>query len=68
MKLYSLPLPPPGTVQIHAANPTTNTVQGPNVVLYGDALYYNCYNQDAVCRFNLSTKTVSTLQLPKGTR
>ncbi|XP_023253214.1 olfactomedin-4-like [Seriola lalandi dorsalis] len=58
----------PGNVQIHSSNPTTNTIQGPNVVLYGEALYYNCYNQDAVCRFNLTTKTVTTLQLPKGTR
>uniref|UniRef100_A0A8C6TKX0 Si:ch211-194m7.5 n=1 Tax=Neogobius melanostomus TaxID=47308 RepID=A0A8C6TKX0_9GOBI len=58
----------PGNVMIHASNPTTNTVQGPNVVLYGGALYYNCYNQDSVCRFNLTSKTVTTLQLPKGTR
>eukprot|EP00064_Thunnus_orientalis_P020200 superscaffoldBa00005430_g20332 len=58
----------PGNVQIHSSNPTTNTIQGPNVVMYGEALYYNCYNQDAVCRFNLTTKTVTTLQLPKGTR
>uniref|UniRef100_A0A7N6A0M6 Olfactomedin-like domain-containing protein n=1 Tax=Anabas testudineus TaxID=64144 RepID=A0A7N6A0M6_ANATE len=50
-------------VQIHSSNPTTNTIQGPNVVMYGDNLYYNCYNQDAVCRFNLTTKTVTTLQL-----
>ncbi|XP_051239200.1 olfactomedin-4-like [Dicentrarchus labrax] len=58
----------PGNVQIHSSNPTTNTVQGPNVVLYGEALYYNCYNQDSVCRFNLTTKAVTTLQLPKDTR
>ncbi|XP_044050264.1 olfactomedin-4-like [Siniperca chuatsi] len=58
----------PGNVQIDSSNPTTNTIQGPNVVLYGEALYYNCYNQDAVCRFNLTSKTVNTLQLPKGTR
>ncbi|KAL7402752.1 hypothetical protein ABVT39_019539 [Epinephelus coioides] len=58
----------PGNVQIHSSNPTTNTIQGPNVVMYGGALYYNCYNQDAVCRFNLTTKTVTSLQLPKGTR
>ncbi|XP_070827951.1 olfactomedin-4-like [Chaetodon trifascialis] len=58
----------PGNVLIHSSNPTTNTVQGPNVVLYGDALYYNCYNRDAVCRFDLSSKAVTTLQLPKGTR
>ncbi|XP_038560911.1 olfactomedin-4-like [Micropterus salmoides] len=58
----------PGNVQIHSSNPATNTIQGPNVVLYGEALYYNCYNLDAVCRFNLNTKTITTLQLPKGTR
>ncbi|XP_075968606.1 olfactomedin-4-like [Anarhichas minor] len=58
----------PGNVLIHTANPTTNTIQGPNVVLYGEALYYNCYNQDTVCRFNLTTKTVINFQLPKGTR
>ncbi|KAK7892018.1 hypothetical protein WMY93_023981 [Mugilogobius chulae] len=32
------------------------------------ALYYNCYNKDAVCQFNLTSKSVMTLQLPKGTR
>uniref|UniRef100_A0AAZ1XUI0 Olfactomedin-like domain-containing protein n=1 Tax=Oreochromis aureus TaxID=47969 RepID=A0AAZ1XUI0_OREAU len=53
-------------IQIHSSNPTTNTIQGPNNVLYGGALYYNCYNQDYVCRFNLTTKSVTTLQLPKG--
>lgn len=58
----------PGNVQIHPSNPTTNTIQGPNVVMYREALYYNCYNQDAVCRFNLTSKTVTNLQLPKGTR
>uniref|UniRef100_A0A672Z0A3 Olfactomedin-4-like n=1 Tax=Sphaeramia orbicularis TaxID=375764 RepID=A0A672Z0A3_9TELE len=31
----------PGNVMIHSSNPTTNTVQGPNVVMYGEALYYN---------------------------
>ncbi|CAK6969199.1 olfactomedin-4-like [Scomber scombrus] len=58
----------PGNVLIHSSNPTTNTVQGPNVVLYGDALYYNCYYKYDVCRFNLSTKTVTAMQLPEGTR
>ncbi|XP_028287057.1 olfactomedin-4-like [Parambassis ranga] len=58
----------PGNFQIHPSNPTTNTIQGPNVVLYGGALYYNCYNRDAVCRFNLTTKSVTDVQLPKGTR
>ncbi|XP_008278463.1 olfactomedin-4-like isoform X3 [Stegastes partitus] len=55
-------------VLIHSANPTTNTIQGPNVVLYGGALYYNCYNQRQVCRFHLATKTVTNVYLPEGTR
>ncbi|XP_071389321.1 olfactomedin-4-like [Centroberyx affinis] len=58
----------PGNVQIHSSNPTTNTIQGPSAVLYGEALYYGCYNRDAVCRFNLTTKSVTSVQLPKGTR
>ncbi|KAM9377983.1 olfactomedin-4-like isoform 2-T2 [Pholidichthys leucotaenia] len=58
----------PGNILIHSSNPTTNTIQGPNNVIYGGSLYYNCYNQDRVCRFNLTSKTVATLQLPKGTR
>ncbi|CAK6969192.1 olfactomedin-4-like [Scomber scombrus] len=58
----------PGNIEIHSSNPTTNTVQGPNVVLYGGALYYNCYKKYAVCRFNLTTKTATTMQLPEGTR
>ncbi|CAL8357551.1 unnamed protein product [Lota lota] len=58
----------PGNVQISASNPTTNTIQGPNVVLYGEALYYNCYKEAAVCRFNLNSKTVQSTALPQGTR
>ncbi|XP_074487767.1 olfactomedin-4 [Sebastes fasciatus] len=58
----------PGNVMISPSNPTTNTIQGPNVVMYGEALYYNCYNLDTVCRFNLTAKTVTNSQLPKGTR
>ncbi|XP_008278461.1 olfactomedin-4-like isoform X1 [Stegastes partitus] len=58
----------PGNVQIHSSNPTTNTIQGPNVVLYAGALYYNCYNQRQVCRFNLTTKIVTNVELPEGTR
>lgn len=57
-----------GNIMISPSNPTTNTIQGPNVVMYNGALYYNCYNQDSVCRFNLSTKAVTTVKLPAGTR
>uniref|UniRef100_A0A672JGY8 Olfactomedin-4-like n=1 Tax=Salarias fasciatus TaxID=181472 RepID=A0A672JGY8_SALFA len=55
-------------VDIHPSNPTTNTIQGPNNVLYRGALYYNCYNQPEVCRFNLTTKKVTNFRLPEGTR
>ena len=58
----------PGNVLISSANPTTNTIQGPNVVMYEEALYYNCYNEPAVCRFNLTTNSVSKVKLPEGTR
>ncbi|KAM9376601.1 olfactomedin-4-like [Pholidichthys leucotaenia] len=58
----------PGNVMIHSSNPTTNTIQGPNCVLYGGALYYNCYNKDDVCQFNLTTKSITSVALPKGTR
>ncbi|XP_077424682.1 olfactomedin-like isoform X2 [Vanacampus margaritifer] len=58
----------PGNFIIRPSNPTTNTIQGPNVVLYGGALFYNCYNSDQLCRFNIETKTISTVKLPKGTR
>ncbi|XP_010882349.2 olfactomedin-4 [Esox lucius] len=57
----------PGNIIIHSSNPTTNTIQGPNVVMYEDALYYNCYNRDAVCCFNITTKTVTSVAMPKGT-
>ncbi|KAG7281554.1 hypothetical protein CRUP_007588, partial [Coryphaenoides rupestris] len=57
----------PGNVQISPSNPTTNTILGPNAVLYGEALYYNCYTTAAVCRFNLTSKTVESTNLPIGT-
>uniref|UniRef100_A0A3B5MZT0 Si:ch211-194m7.3 n=1 Tax=Xiphophorus couchianus TaxID=32473 RepID=A0A3B5MZT0_9TELE len=50
-------------IQIASSNPTTNTIQGPNNVLYGSALYYNCYNRDAVCRFNLTSKSIMLLNI-----
>ncbi|RVE71358.1 hypothetical protein OJAV_G00051160 [Oryzias javanicus] len=58
----------PGNIQIHASNPTTNTIQGPNVVLYGGSLYYNCFNAPSLCRFNLTSKAITVTDLPKGTR
>ncbi|XP_067292486.1 olfactomedin-4-like [Pseudorasbora parva] len=49
---------------ISSSNPTTNTIQGPNMVMYGNALYYNCYNTYSVCQFNMTTRSVSTVALP----
>ncbi|XP_051740718.1 olfactomedin-4-like [Ctenopharyngodon idella] len=54
----------PTDTYISSSNPTTNTIQGPNMVMYGNALYYNCYNTYSVCQFNMSTRSVSTVALP----
>ncbi|XDV53136.1 hypothetical protein PO909_021718 [Leuciscus waleckii] len=54
----------PTDTYISSSNPTTNTIQGPNMVMYGNALYYNCYNTHSVCQFNLTTRSVSTVALP----
>ncbi|KAJ8247446.1 hypothetical protein GJAV_G00246480 [Gymnothorax javanicus] len=53
-----------GDVEIASGNPTTNTVQGPNVIMYEDALYYGCYNSPSLCRFNMTGKTITTVNLP----
>ncbi|KAI4895826.1 hypothetical protein NFI96_026612, partial [Prochilodus magdalenae] len=52
--------------EISSSNPTTNTIQGPNVVMYGDALYYGCYNTPYVCRFNMTSRTVTNVALPQN--
>jgi len=57
----------PKDTYISSSNPTTNTIQGPNMVMYGNALYYNCYNTYSVCQFNMTTRAVSTVALPKDT-
>ena len=54
----------PKDFSIASGNPTTNTIQGPNMVMYGDALYYGCYNNPSVCRFNLTSRAVTTAPLP----
>ncbi|KAG1938261.1 olfactomedin-4-like [Pimephales promelas] len=54
----------PKDTYISSSNPTTNTIQGPNMVMYGNALYYNCYNTYSVCQFNMTTRAVSTVALP----
>ncbi len=54
----------PTDTYISSSNPTTNTIQGPNMVMYANALYYNCYNTYYVCQFNLTTRAVSNVALP----
>ncbi|KAF4094256.1 hypothetical protein AMELA_G00011100 [Ameiurus melas] len=56
----------PMDASISSSNPSTNTIMGPNVVLYGDALYYGCYNTPSVCRFNISTHSVTNTPLPNN--
>ncbi|XP_048013476.1 olfactomedin-4-like [Megalobrama amblycephala] len=55
----------PTDTYISNSNPTTNTIQGPNMVMYGNALYYNYYDTNSVCQFNMTTSSVSTVALPK---
>ncbi|XP_016296529.1 olfactomedin-4-like [Sinocyclocheilus anshuiensis] len=57
----------PKDTYISSSNPTTNTIQGSNMVMYANALYYNCYNKYSVCQFNMMTRAVSTVALPSDT-
>ncbi|XP_043083925.1 olfactomedin-4-like [Puntigrus tetrazona] len=57
----------PTDTYISSSNPTTNTIQGSNMVVYANALYYNCYNTYSVCQFNMTTRAVSTVALPSDT-
>ncbi|MBN3298201.1 OLFM4 protein, partial [Amia calva] len=53
-----------GDVTITASNPTTNSLIGPGSVMYDNALYYNCYNYPKVCRFDMTTKSIHSVELP----
>uniref|UniRef100_A0A671NAL0 Si:ch211-194m7.5 n=1 Tax=Sinocyclocheilus anshuiensis TaxID=1608454 RepID=A0A671NAL0_9TELE len=57
----------PKDTYISSSNPTTNTIQGPNMVMYANALYYNCYYSYSVCQFNMTTRSISTVALPSDT-
>ncbi|XP_016367061.1 olfactomedin-4-like [Sinocyclocheilus rhinocerous] len=57
----------PKDTYISSSNPTTNTIQGPNMVMYANALYYNCYYSNSVCQFNMTTRAISTVALPSDT-
>ncbi|XP_050956369.1 olfactomedin-4 [Labeo rohita] len=57
----------PTDTYISSSNPTTNTIQGSNMVMYANSLYYNCYYSHSVCQFNLTTQSISTVDLPSDT-
>ncbi|KAM8752226.1 olfactomedin-like [Acanthopagrus schlegelii] len=42
----------------------THSIEGPSAVLYGEALYYNCYSSADVCRYDLKSNTVHRVTLP----
>ncbi|KAM9352046.1 olfactomedin-4-like [Symphorus nematophorus] len=42
----------------------TNAIEGPSAVLYGEALYYHCYQSADVCRYDLESNTVKRVTLP----
>uniref|UniRef100_A0A3B4F314 Olfactomedin-like n=1 Tax=Pundamilia nyererei TaxID=303518 RepID=A0A3B4F314_9CICH len=44
------------------SHPSTN--EGPNAVLYGEALYYHCYRSADICRYDLETNEVKRVTLP----
>ncbi|XP_028848227.1 olfactomedin-4-like [Denticeps clupeoides] len=41
-----------------------NGIQGPGTAVYGDAVYYQCYNAGELCRYDLKTKATLRRQLP----
>ncbi|KTF78107.1 hypothetical protein cypCar_00038111 [Cyprinus carpio] len=53
----------PKDTYIASSNPTTNTIQGSNMVMYANALYYNCYYKYSVYKeteqifYSYDTKT-----------
>ncbi|XP_077424812.1 olfactomedin isoform X2 [Vanacampus margaritifer] len=49
---------------IAPSNTHANTVEGPSAVLYGEALYYHCYDSADICRYDLNSKAVARVELP----
>ncbi|XP_030645455.1 olfactomedin-4-like [Chanos chanos] len=41
-----------------------DAIQGPGTVLYGGAVYYQCYNKDEICRYDLESEETKRLTLP----
>ncbi|XP_063052131.1 olfactomedin-4 isoform X2 [Engraulis encrasicolus] len=48
------------------SNTHTNAIQGPSTVLYGEAVFYECYNTGELCRYDLNTKATLRKTLPNA--
>ncbi|KAL2093689.1 hypothetical protein ACEWY4_011001 [Coilia grayii] len=46
------------------SNTHTNAIQGPGTMLYGEAVFYECYNTGELCRYDLKTKATVRKMLP----
>ncbi|XP_069757186.1 olfactomedin-4 [Narcine bancroftii] len=42
----------------------THNAQGSGGIMYNDAYYYNCYNLDHLCRFDMTTQEILSVKLP----
>ncbi|MGH0123695.1 UNVERIFIED_CONTAM: hypothetical protein FKN15_028926 [Acipenser sinensis] len=51
-------------ITVTSSATTTNSIMGPGSVIYNNAYYYNCYSSSRVCRFDLTYKNISTIELP----
>ncbi|XP_030645256.1 olfactomedin-like [Chanos chanos] len=51
-------------VNVAAGYSYAGGIQGPGTVLYGGAVYYQCYNKDELCRYDLQSKETKRLTLP----
>ncbi|KAG7468488.1 hypothetical protein MATL_G00143280 [Megalops atlanticus] len=44
----------------------SNAIQGPGSLLYGEAMYYQCYNTGELCRYDMRTHAVTRKLLPNA--
>ncbi|KAK6477229.1 olfactomedin-4-like [Huso huso] len=51
-------------ITVTSSTTITNSIMGPGSVIYNNAYYYNCYSSSLVCRFDLTYKNISTMELP----
>lgn len=53
-------------VPVAPSNTHTNAIQGPGTLLYGEAVFYQCYNTGELCRYDLQTKATLRQTLPEA--